>query len=225
VSEGSAPGLPRLPFVGAEIDAIRAVAIQTGANLTDVITSPSSVAAVTAALPEANIVHFACHGLSDPENALGSGFCLHDGLLSIARIMRLQLKDAFFAFMCACDTTKGDTKARSQAIHLGAAMLFAGYKSVIGTLWYDCLPLMLNDCIADGGLYRAYSGPWMTAMDLWWQISSMKRYSRKELWTQISSHTPWMTPSSTSVAAACLLSAGQHLSIWVHESLESLYSI
>jgi CHAT domain-containing protein len=105
VSEASAPGLPRLPFVGAEIDAIRAVAIQTGANLTDVITSPSSVAAVTAALPEANIVHFACHGLSDPENALGSGFCLHDGLLSIARIMRLQLKDAFFAFMCACDTT------------------------------------------------------------------------------------------------------------------------
>jgi CHAT domain-containing protein len=131
--------MSRLPFIAAEVDAICTAAIGAGAALSDVITSPASVAAVIASLPDANIVHFACHGLPHLSNALGSGFCLHDGMLSIARIMQLQLKDAFLAFMCACETTKGDSEARSQTVHLGAAMLFAGYKSVIGTIWYGYL--------------------------------------------------------------------------------------
>ncbi|KAN0077991.1 hypothetical protein V8E55_010048 [Tylopilus felleus] len=44
--------------------------------------------------------------------------------------MRYDLQQAQFAYLFACHTTVGD-----EVIHLAAAMQFAGFRSVIGTMW------------------------------------------------------------------------------------------
>jgi CHAT domain-containing protein len=59
-------------------------------------------------LPEATILHLACHGRQDPENALNSGFVMSDEMLTIERLMQVSLPRAFMAFLSACETAKGD---------------------------------------------------------------------------------------------------------------------
>jgi CHAT domain-containing protein len=86
-------------------------------------------------LPQAAVVHFACHGHQDTLDPLKSGFRLKDGKLNIAKIMQQQLPSAFFAFLAACETAKGDRSQPDQVIHLSSAMIFAGYQSVVGTMW------------------------------------------------------------------------------------------
>jgi tetratricopeptide (TPR) repeat protein len=59
-------------------------------------------------LPEATILHLACHGHQDPDNAPKSGFVMSDEMLTIERLMQVPLPRAFMAFLSACDTAKGD---------------------------------------------------------------------------------------------------------------------
>jgi CHAT domain-containing protein len=49
--------------------------------------------------------------------------------------MDLDLKDAFLAFLSACETAKGDKEQPDQTVDLAAAMLFVGFRSVIATMW------------------------------------------------------------------------------------------
>ncbi|EIN05926.1 hypothetical protein PUNSTDRAFT_74062 [Punctularia strigosozonata HHB-11173 SS5] len=86
-------------------------------------------------LPQANILHLACHGYQNPENPLKSGFVMRDSMLTIEELMPVPLPNAFMAFLSACETAKGDGRQPDQTVHLAATMLFAGFKSVIATLW------------------------------------------------------------------------------------------
>ena len=86
-------------------------------------------------LPDASILHLACHGYQDPISPLDSGFIMKDEMLSVSSLMSMKLPNAFLAFLSACETAKGDEKQPDQAIHLAATMLYAGFKSVIGTMW------------------------------------------------------------------------------------------
>jgi CHAT domain-containing protein len=54
------------------------------------------------------MLHLACHGHQDPENALNSGFVMSDEMLTIERLMQVPLPRAFMAFLSACETAKGD---------------------------------------------------------------------------------------------------------------------
>lgn len=87
------------------------------------------------ALPSSSLLHLACHGKQNTINPLESGFVMQDGLLSIAKLMKLNLTRAFFAFLSACETAKGDKSQPNQAVHLAAAMLFCGFRSVLATMW------------------------------------------------------------------------------------------
>lgn len=87
-------------------------------------------------LPQATVLHLACHGKQDHNDPLESGFILKDDILPIMKLMPASLPNAFLAFLSACETAKGDAKQPDQAVHLAAAMLFSGFKSVIGTMWY-----------------------------------------------------------------------------------------
>ncbi|THG95940.1 hypothetical protein EW026_g5794 [Hermanssonia centrifuga] len=102
----------------------------------------ATVQSILERLPEATILHLACHGKQDPNSPLNSGFIMRDNMLSISKLMPLPLSNAFLAFLSACETAKGDEEQSDQIIHLAAAMLFVGFKSVIGTMW------LMND--ADG---------------------------------------------------------------------------
>lgn len=81
------------------------------------------------------MLHLACHGHQDPTNPLESGFVMSDRMVTVSDLMSLNLPNAVFAFLSACETAKSDAKQPDQAIHLAATMLFAGFKSVVGTMW------------------------------------------------------------------------------------------
>jgi CHAT domain-containing protein len=95
-----------------------------------------SVNRVLEALPGTSVLHLACHGTQDVNDPLQSGFCLRDGVMTLKQLMRLHLPDAFFAYLSACETAKGDRKQPDQAVHLAAAMLFVGFRSIVATMWF-----------------------------------------------------------------------------------------
>ena len=59
---------------------------------------------------------------------------MQDSVLTVAKLMALNLDKAFLAFLSACKTAKGDVSQPEQAIHLAPTMLFAGSKSVVETM-------------------------------------------------------------------------------------------
>jgi hypothetical protein len=87
-------------------------------------------------IESAAILHLACHGTQNIGDALQSSFHLDDGLLPVSKLMELELPSAFLAVLSACETAKGDIAQPDQAIRLAATMLFAGFKSVVATMWY-----------------------------------------------------------------------------------------
>jgi CHAT domain-containing protein len=122
--------------VDEEIEHIAAAMDLSTVNAVHQQAGMTTVTGTSAMMQTANIVHLACHGIQDIGDATQSGFCLGDGRLTIAKLMELKLDDAFLAFLSACETAKGDKEQPDQAIHLAAAMLFSGFKSVIATMWY-----------------------------------------------------------------------------------------
>jgi CHAT domain-containing protein len=86
-------------------------------------------------IQSASILHLACHGSQNPSDALQSGFALEDALLTVSKLMELELPQAFLAVLSACETAKGDVAQPDQAVHLAATMLFAGFKSIVATMW------------------------------------------------------------------------------------------
>ncbi|KAJ6459841.1 CHAT domain-containing protein [Mycena sanguinolenta] len=106
--------------------------------------SPVTVDDALSHLQRSCIVHFACHGVQDPVSPMNSGLVLNDGLLKISKIMRKaeeshdaqeNLRFLKLSFLSACETAKGDEVQPDEAVHLAAALLFAGFRSVVGTLW------------------------------------------------------------------------------------------
>jgi CHAT domain-containing protein len=129
--------MPFLKSVKAEITDVARLARAT--NHIEVLeygqTSAAKVHKMAETLPRADIVHLACHGVQDQDDPLKSGFCLGDGKLTVSKLMGIKLDRAFLAFLSACETAKGDTNQPDQAIHLAAAMLFCGFRSVVATMW------------------------------------------------------------------------------------------
>jgi CHAT domain-containing protein len=131
--------LPRLHNAKAEITNIIHAANQMNVSVNNnAASSPATVAQVTKSLETADVVHLACHGLqnSGVADVLSSCFALSDGRLTVAHLMDLELTHAFCAFLSACETAKGDKEQPEQVVHLAAAMLFVGFRSVVGTMWY-----------------------------------------------------------------------------------------
>ncbi|CAG8729262.1 4792_t:CDS:2, partial [Acaulospora colombiana] len=57
------------------------------------------------------------------------------GHLTLEEIIKLRLPTAEFAFLSACQTTAGDEKLSEEAVHIAGAMLLAGYRGVVATMW------------------------------------------------------------------------------------------
>ncbi|KAG9108823.1 hypothetical protein FRC07_008403, partial [Ceratobasidium sp. 392] len=135
IAEPAAPNHPRIPHTAAEIEAIKKLVpgqhILHGSNGTE----RPAVEAVLNSLPSTSILHLACHGHQDERAPLASGFILSDGRLKVSEIMKLNLKKAVFAFLSACESAAGDRGQPDESIHLSAALLFAGFRSIVGTLW------------------------------------------------------------------------------------------
>jgi CHAT domain-containing protein len=125
-----------IPGVEEEIEHVAAVINSNTVTNIHVQAGSTTITGTSAMMRKTNVVHLACHGIQDSNDATQSGFCLGDGRLTIAEIMELKLDSAFLAFLSACETAKGDKEQPDQAMQLAAAMLFNGFKSVIATMWY-----------------------------------------------------------------------------------------
>jgi len=86
-------------------------------------------------LPETSIAHFACHGQQNPQNPLESALLLQDGQLKVSQIMQQSMPNASLAFLSACETAMGNENLPDEVIHLGATLLFAGFRAVVATMW------------------------------------------------------------------------------------------
>ncbi|MDG6106955.1 CHAT domain-containing protein [Dactylosporangium aurantiacum] len=57
------------------------------------------------------------------------------GRLSVRDVVRLDLPDAYLAFLSACTTAFGGTALLDESIHIASAFQAAGFAHVVGTLW------------------------------------------------------------------------------------------
>ncbi|EIM81810.1 uncharacterized protein STEHIDRAFT_114518 [Stereum hirsutum FP-91666 SS1] len=97
--------------------------------------SNAIVASVLEAMEEYNWCHLACHSIQDTKDPMKSKFALHGGALDLKIIMTKTFERAEMAFLSACQTETGDENRPEEAVHLAAAMLAAGYRTVYATMW------------------------------------------------------------------------------------------
>ncbi|THH28678.1 hypothetical protein EUX98_g5525 [Antrodiella citrinella] len=88
-------------------------------------------------LREYHWVHLACHGRLNLQNPFLSSFELRkDEHLTLLDLFQARLPNAEFAFLSACDSAhQSPESAKEEVLHLAAAMQFAGFRSVVGTMW------------------------------------------------------------------------------------------
>ena len=97
--------------------------------------SDATVNHVSTSLDLCSLVHFACHRSQDPVYGMQSAFVLHDGHLKLSEIAFKRLSNGQFAFLSACHAASGLKELPGEAMHLAAGVLFAGFPSVIATMW------------------------------------------------------------------------------------------
>jgi CHAT domain-containing protein len=127
--------LPILRYVDQEANHLVEIARGAGVSATCVSGQSATKSKAIELLKSSNIVHLACHGIQDGFAPHESHFCLSDAHLSVSELVNLDLKYAFFAFLSACETAKGDQRNADEVVHLAATMLFTGFASVVATMW------------------------------------------------------------------------------------------
>ncbi|KAI9567828.1 CHAT domain-containing protein [Boletus coccyginus] len=134
IGQANAVGENELVSVGAELDNI-GQRVDGLATFTRIDGEESCISRVTEELAKNEWVHLACHGLPNRKQPFESAFTLGDEHFSIQHIIGCDLENLEFAYLSARHTTVGDEESVDEVIHLASAMHFAGFRSVIGTMW------------------------------------------------------------------------------------------
>ncbi|KAL5638093.1 hypothetical protein ACGC1H_002371 [Rhizoctonia solani] len=148
VASANAPGHTPTPYTRSELDVISrrikhpCVASQVmgpGARCENVLTE----------MEASDWLHFAGPIQAEITNPAKSYFQLEDGRLNFDTITQKSFRDKGLAFLSSCCEIVGDKGGTqegqelvNEAVHLGSAMLTAGYRSVIATTGV----VMDNDC-------------------------------------------------------------------------------
>ncbi|KAG1749586.1 CHAT domain-containing protein [Suillus occidentalis] len=120
--------------VDNELELVRELVPAT-AKRTTISGDAATRAGALKTLEENTWVHLACHGKQDPAQPYHSHFVMRDEHLTLLDIMERDIPHAEFAFLSACHTAVGDKETPDEVVHLAAGLQFAGFKSVVGTLW------------------------------------------------------------------------------------------
>ncbi|KAF8987642.1 CHAT domain-containing protein [Cyathus striatus] len=135
ISQANTPGMPLIPNTEKEVKNIKNILNESEIDILTLEGETATVEAVSQAISTHSWVHFACHGTQNSSNPLNSAFHVHDGLLTISKIIQVDIQEADFAFLSACETSSVNKEFPDEALHISAAMLNAGYKSVVGSMW------------------------------------------------------------------------------------------
>ncbi|KAJ7907396.1 CHAT domain-containing protein [Mycena leptocephala] len=143
LAQPDTPGMPSLPSVTREIEVIQSL---VPASMLTILTQTKLIAQSPQRSPPdpqdklaqhagATVMHFACHATQNPESPLRSHFNVLDAELTLQSLLDRRYPNAYFAFLSACESAMGDAAFSDDAMHLAGAMLFLGFRSVIGTMW------------------------------------------------------------------------------------------
>ena len=83
-----------------------------------------------------DLIHFYCHGIFEPDNPNQSGLLLHDGFLTVQRIITdLDLSQTNLTALAACESGRVGVTQGEELVGLIQALLTSGSKAVVATLW------------------------------------------------------------------------------------------
>jgi CHAT domain-containing protein len=123
---------PDLPSVEQEINMVASVFGKHAQILQD---SQASMGNALDAMKLSAWLHLACHGEQDPDNSFKSGLILYNEKLELEKILEIDLPQAKFVYLSACETALGDERLQNEAMHLAGGFLAGGFQGAIGTLW------------------------------------------------------------------------------------------
>jgi CHAT domain-containing protein len=126
--------LPELTNTQLETDRIRSLITSNASIISSGAQGMTVNDAVEGAM-NSDILHLACHGHQDQNSPLDSGFDLKDGRLKLSKLMRMNMPNAQLAYLSACESAGVDESRPDEGLNLAGGMIFAGFKSVIATLW------------------------------------------------------------------------------------------
>jgi CHAT domain-containing protein len=132
-----AGGFAKLGTVDEELDSLESI-LAPAVPMIRMIGESATRSQSLRAIHSSPWVHLACHGKQDVTRPLKSCFAMSDGPLTLLDIIRApseSMQCSEFAFLSACHTAVGDRTAPDEVVHLAAAMQFAGFRGVVGTMW------------------------------------------------------------------------------------------
>lgn len=123
------PGLPDLPAVEQELAHVVAAFPDCR-----VLRGPAATRdRITAALPDHDIAHFACHGAHDSRRHYESHLMVHDGPLPASSIIGAEQAD--LAFLSACGTARHRLDLPDESLSMATSFQLAGFNHVVASLW------------------------------------------------------------------------------------------
>jgi CHAT domain-containing protein len=142
VEETGKQGYPKLAGVNQEALDLATIFSQTPE---DCILHRPTAARALKAIQDSNLVHFACHGESDPVNPSDSRLILvkadPDNVeridpLTVGDLMNGKTAHGGIAFLRACFTADNSAvRLIDEVSHLASAFQLAGFSHVFGTMW------------------------------------------------------------------------------------------
>ncbi|KAH7906863.1 CHAT domain-containing protein [Hygrophoropsis aurantiaca] len=123
-----------LVSVGTELELVKSI-VPPSISYDELSGDNGTCEAAIHSLHNHSWVHLACHGKQDVLQPFDSSFAMRDKPLRLLDIIQADLQHPEFAFLSACHTAIGDKNTPDEVIHLAAGMQFAGFRSVIGTMW------------------------------------------------------------------------------------------
>lgn len=94
----------------------------------------ATLAALREQVPGCDILHLACHGLFRADNPMFSSLKLHDGWLTAADAIDLDLPGALVT-LSACESGRGEVIGGDEVLGLTRAFLGAGAATLVVSLW------------------------------------------------------------------------------------------
>lgn len=100
-----------------------------------------TTAQVLEQLPTHNVIHFACHGVSDRNNPSNSHLILNGnhsepGKLTVGAMANMNIHNAQVAYLSACCTADNpSSELADESIHIASGFQLAGFSHVLATLW------------------------------------------------------------------------------------------
>ncbi|KAJ5565962.1 hypothetical protein N7535_007600 [Penicillium sp. DV-2018c] len=140
VTMANTPGAQDLPGVKDETNAVLR---ELGTSVHVEILDQPDPASVMHQVHQCNIVHFACHGISDSVDPSASGLLLltvsenpSQDILSVRKLCENHHAQGEIAYLSACSTAENRAEDLvDEVLHVASGFQVAGFRHVIGCLW------------------------------------------------------------------------------------------